>query len=141
MRRSHSLDDYKQQAKTLRTQLGNSEISHAQALEIVARQHGFRNWNTLHGSLGNRPLVRTFTPGARIRGAYLGHPFEGIVKSSSRWGTSGHTQLTIRFDAPVDVVEFDSFSAFRQQVTVIVAQDGTSPQTTSKGVPHLALNP
>lgn len=140
MRRSQTLEDYKQQAKTLRTELGSDRLSHAQALELVAKQHGFRNWNTLHGSLGNRPLVRTYTPGARVSGAYLGHRFEGIVKSSERWGTDGHTRITIRFDEPVDVVAFDSFSSFRQQVSAIIAQDGTSPRTTSDGVPHMVLN-
>ncbi len=139
MRNSHTLEDYKSQAKTLRAQLGQDALSHAQALELVAKQHGFRNWNTLHGALGNRPLERTYTPGDRVSGAYLGHAFDGVVKSSERWGTAGHIRLTIRFDAPIDVVTFDSFSSYRQQVTAIIAQDGQSPRATSDGVPHLVL--
>ncbi len=139
MRQSQTLETYKQQAKTLRTELGSTRISHAEALELVAKQHGFRNWNTLHGALGNRPIVCSYTPGARVSGYYLGHSFKGTVKSSARWGQDGHTRLTIRFDEPVDVVEFESFSAFRQQVSAVVGQDGISPQRTSKGVAHLVI--
>ena len=41
--------DHKQQAKRLRTSLAERgvEVTHSEALELVAHQHGARDWNTL----------------------------------------------------------------------------------------------
>src|SRR5918993_6137324 len=41
--------DHKQQAKRLRASLAERgvEVSHSEALELVALQHGARDWNTL----------------------------------------------------------------------------------------------
>jgi hypothetical protein len=41
--------DHKQQAKRLRTSLAERgvEVTHSEALELVAQQHGARDWNTL----------------------------------------------------------------------------------------------
>jgi lactoylglutathione lyase len=45
-------EQYKQMARRLRTDLSQSgvDISHSQALEMVAHQHGARDWNTLAAS-------------------------------------------------------------------------------------------
>ena len=43
-------------------------------------------------------------------------------------------------DDPVDVVTFDSFSAFRQRVTATIDEHGVSPSKTSNGRPHMVLN-
>lgn len=141
MQPQHPLKHYKNQAKILRAQLGAGMLTHAQALETVAKQNGFRNWNTLHGSLSDRAEMRSYRPGDRVRGAYLGHPFEGTVKSCATWGQDGQMRITIRFATPIDVVEFDSFSAFRQQVTAVLGKDGVSTRRTSKDVPHMVVAP
>ena len=41
--------DHKQQAKRLRTSLAERgvEVTHSEALELVAHQYGARDWNTL----------------------------------------------------------------------------------------------
>ena len=127
-------------AKRLRQSLvaeGNF-ITHGEALELIARQYGFRDWNTLSARLGNqtRPKLRI---GGRVRGEYLGQTFTGEIRSMSRLGEDGHLRLSIHFDEPVDVVEFDSFSALRQRVSSTVGPDGCSPQKTSQGVPHMKL--
>jgi len=54
-------------------------------------------------------------------------------------GPSDRTRITIVFDEPVDVVSFDSFSAFRQRVTVTLGNDGKTAEKTSDGVPHMQL--
>ena len=41
---------------------------------------------------------------------------------------------------PVDVVEFESFSALRSRVRALVDARGVSPQRRSDGVPHLKLD-
>lgn len=47
------MQDPKQMAKALRTALAEhgTDITHSQALEIVARQHGAKDWNTLSARL------------------------------------------------------------------------------------------
>lgn len=52
-----ALEGLKEQAKRLRAALEEQgqTITHSKALELIAAQHGFRDWNTLHASVGNRP--------------------------------------------------------------------------------------
>lgn len=130
-----TLDALKSEAKTLR-QTG-ADMSHAQALETVARRHGARDWNTLHAQSA-KPV--RLAPGMRVRGTYLGQPFTGVTKAVELWGQPAEKlRVTLHFDEPVDVVRFESFSSFRQRVTAIVGPEGTSVAHTSDGTPHLQL--
>ena len=54
------LEELKEQAKRLRRKLRDTgvQLSHGQALELVAHQHGVRDWNTLHAMAGNRMRLR-----------------------------------------------------------------------------------
>ena len=63
--------DHKQQAKRLRTSLAERgvEVTHSEALELVAHQYGARDWNTLAaaargGLTPTRRRVRPRHPGA-----------------------------------------------------------------------------
>jgi hypothetical protein len=114
-------------------------ISHSRALELLARQHGYKDWNTLHAAAGNHTGSGPVAVGERVRGTYLSQPFDGEVIGLARLPTHGRYRITIQFDAPVDVVTFDSFSAFRKRVTVTVDEHGVSPQKTSNGEPHMRL--
>lgn len=113
-------------------------ITHAQSLEMVARFHGFRDWNTASGIL---PLTRSpaYSVGERIVGTYLKQPFTGTIIGVAAMGSGALFKLTVQFDAPVDVVEFESFSAFRQRVVATVNRDGISPSRTSDGEPHMLI--
>ena len=53
-----SIDRLKTQAKRLRANLAKSgtDIAHGKALELLAHQHGFKDWNTLHAAVGNGPF-------------------------------------------------------------------------------------
>lgn len=134
-----NIDAAKAQAKALRTALSaqGTEISHAQALELVARQHGAKDWNTLHA----RPALVNAPPelgvGDRVCGRYLGQAFAGRVIGLS--GPSSHRQIEIRFDHPVDVVRFESFSNIRNQVRSLIDESGRSHRHTSDGKPHLIV--
>lgn len=75
--------------------------------------------------------------GDRVRGSYLGQPFAGKVVGLS--GPASHRQVEIRFDAPVDVVKFDSFSNLRHQVRTKIDENGRSHRHTSDGVPQLIV--
>ena len=136
-----SIDALKAQAKRLRASLKETgkDISHAEALELVARQHGHRDWNTAHAAAGNRPPV-AWHVGQVLTGTYLGQRFIGEVLAVQKMGEAGLHRVTLHFDAPVDVVTFDSFSAFRQRVTVTLSADGTTAAKTSNGEPHMRVD-
>jgi hypothetical protein len=72
-----TLDDAKRAARVLRDQLPDSRIPHSKALEIVAQQLGFRDWNTASAQLQDRrgmsapvPVLRSLDE-ARAREFYL----------------------------------------------------------------------
>ena len=48
-------------------------------------------------------------------------------------------EVTLHFDEPMDVVEFDSFSGLRQRVKAMISEEGISWDKTSDGVPHLIV--
>lgn len=136
-----TLDGLKQQAKLLRRTLeaDGQTISHGKSLELIARQHGFRDWNTLHASIGNRPEMY-YAIGNIVSGHYLGQPFVGEIIAVSSLGGGKRTQLTLRFDEPVDVITFEGWSSFRKQVNATVDQFGETAEKTSNGLPHLVLD-
>ena len=138
-----SLDALKDQAKRLRARFADEgqALSHSRALELIAAQYGFRDWNTLHAAAGNRPPFNPWMLGSRVRGHYLGQPFDaeglGVQALTSQ---PGHYRMVLHFDEPVDVVTFDSFSALRQRVTATIDEEGVSPSKTSNGRPHMVLH-
>jgi hypothetical protein len=133
------IEELKEQARRLRNRLRDTgvAVSHSKALELVAQQHGARDWNTLAARAGNRPAP--LQVGDRVRGQYLGQPFVGMIKALSLLGDDGTRRITLHFDDPVDVVKFESFSSMRQRVTGVIGTDGRSFSRTSDGVPHLVV--
>ncbi|WP_439331612.1 glyoxalase superfamily protein [Pelagibacterium lacus] len=132
--------DLKTEAREYRTAQVDAgrPISHAQSLEMVARFHGFRDWNTAAGVL---PMTRgpVFAVSQRIEGVYLKQPFTGTIIGVAALGAGDMFRLTVQFDEPVDVVTFESFSAYRQRVNATVSRDGISPSRTSDGDPHMVI--
>ncbi|WP_420861516.1 glyoxalase superfamily protein [Algirhabdus cladophorae] len=127
---------YKDQAKALRRELTATghPITHSAALELVAKQNGARDWNTLSAQAATpTPVV-----GGPVTGRYMGHTFTGIVKSLSQVGTAH--RIAIQLDEPIDVVAFDSFSAMRSRITATINAQGISHSHTSDGVPHLVVH-
>lgn len=136
-----SLAELKAQAKSLRTALAATghAVTHSQSLELLARQLGHRDWNTLHGSLGNRPPV-PFHLGQRVRGTYLGQRVRAEIIGLRELAGGSRFQVTLRFDNPVDVVRFAGLSNFRSQVTAVIDRSGRTVEKTSDGQPHLVLD-
>ena len=137
-----NIETLKQQARRLRAALeaDGRPVGHGRSLELLARQHGYRDWNTLHAAIGSRPPRSPVATGARVQGLYLGQPFRGEVIGVMNLASPGRFRVTLQFDEPVDVVKFDSFSAHRQRVTCVVDQSGTSAAFTSDGKPHMQLH-
>ncbi len=135
-----AIADVKEQAKRLRAKLeaDGSGVGHGKALELIAHQYGYRDWNTLHAAIGNRPPV-AWNVGDHVRGRYLGQSFSAEILAVEtvrpQW-----FRLTLDLDEAVDVVTFDSFSNFRKRLTGVVGPGGTSREKTSNGRPQLEVN-
>ena len=136
-----SIDALKAQAKRLRGRLAadGKAIGHSEALELLACQYGYRDWNTLHAAARERPSRSPVALGSRVRGRYLGQPFQGQVIGIKTLKGPGRYRVTLHFDEAVDVVTFDSFSAFRRRVTCTIDRSGRTAEKTSDGRPHLQL--
>lgn len=138
-----NLSTLKDQAKRLRSRLqaGGEAIGHSRALELIAAQYGYNDWNTLHAVLGNRRGPESLAPGARVTGAYLGQPFSArVVGIQAITSAPGSFRVALDLDEPVDVVTFDSFSSFRKRVNGVIGKDGVSQARTSNGRPQLELS-
>lgn len=135
------LNAVKEQAKALRSALltDGTAVSHSKSLELIAHQFGFKDWNTLHAAIGNRPATNPITIGRTVCGRYLGQPFSAEIIGVRAFRTSNHFRLTLNLDVPIDVVTFDSFSSFRKRIHCTVNQNGISAERTSNGEPQMVL--
>lgn len=136
-----SVTDAKNMAKRLRLHLSAQgvELSHAQALERVSHQYGFRDWNTFHATIQNL-APDGWHAGGRVSGRYLSQPFTATVLDAEPL-RRGWYRLVLDLDEAVDVVRFESFSNRRKRLHVVVGPGGRSRERTSDGVPHLQLDP
>lgn len=127
-------------AKTLRAEalaVGQT-MSHSQALERVAHENGFADWNVMSARLGNRPEM-SFTIGDRVAGDYLKQAFQGRLTSVRQMSGGAAFEVEIDFDEPVDVVSFSSFSAWRKRVRATISAQGVSFAKTSDGLPQMVI--
>ena len=133
----------KSQAKRLRTTLADQgkTISHGQSLKAIARQYGHRDWNTINAVAPQDVRLNQldWNVGQIVSGRYLGHRFDGRIKSASST-TSGHWALTLVFNDAIDVVESEHFSNMRRQINCTVGPDGRTARKTSDGQPQLVLD-
>lgn len=131
----------KAEARALREEQADKgqAMSLAQALEATAKSHGYRDWNTVVGTL-KAPPPAPVQVGQRVSGKYLKQDFSGSILGVRMLPGGKYSRITIQFDQPVDVVTFDSFSAFRQRVSATIDAYGRSPERTSDGQPHMQLD-
>lgn len=134
------IEQAKRQARELRKELAKNgeSISHAMALEKTAKLLGYRDWNTATARLSNHPDVEVQV-GDHVRGIYLKQPFTARIVSVTEQGQGAYYQLALDLDEAVDVVTFDSFSAYRKRVRGRVNAQGDSPTKTSDGEPQLVI--
>lgn len=137
-----TLSTLKDQAKRLRAALGDSgrEIGHSTALEMLAKQHGFKDWNTLSARASDLVMATPPAIGATVSGEYMGQPFRGRIRSVESLSKSNLLRIAVEFDEAVDVVTFDSFSSMRKRVSCVIDKSGVSPTKRSDGVPHMRLS-
>ena len=136
-----SIEDCKTQARRLRAAMAERgvEMTHSAALEAVARQHGARDWNTLHARIGNRPPGPPVTVGQMVEGAYLGKPFRAEVVSVRAMDGGRMTRVSLELETPVNVSAFDSFEVLRRRLNATIQRDGETVERISTGAPQLKL--
>jgi hypothetical protein len=135
-----STTSLKAEARLLRAERAHlgTPITQGAALEIVARSHGYRDWNTAVAALPER-VAGPVQVGMRVRGTYLGQPFAGMVIGVKLLADMKSYEVTVNFDEPVDVVKSELFSAFRRRVTSTLDVHGVSLARTGDGQPQMRL--
>lgn len=135
-----SREAIKAQARRLRQTLAveGNFLSHSETLELLASQHGFRDWNTMSAAIGNRP-GQPFVLGQKVAGQYLGQKFRGEIIALAQLNEGARYRITLDLDEAVDVVSFDSFSALRKRINATIGRDGRTWEKTSNGLPQLQI--
>ncbi len=135
-----SIQTLKSEARALREEraAAGTPIGHGQALEEVARNHGYRDWNTASATLPERVNIPVQV-GQRVKGTYLSRPFAGLVVGMQLLADMQHYEVTVKFDHPVNVSKFASMVHNRQRVRATVGLDGVSMARTSDGEPHMRI--
>jgi hypothetical protein len=136
----------KAQASRLRAAMNaqGQSVSHAQALEVLARSYGFHDWNTLSARARGRnappePEAPRWQIGQRVEGLYLGVPFRGRIHGAHLMGSQ--QVVVLDFDVAVNVSRSALMTILRKRVKATVDAAGMSPARTSDGQPQLILRP
>lgn len=135
-----SIETLKSEAKALRSErsLAGVTLGHGQALEEIARRHGYRDWNTASAALP-ASAPSPLQVGQRVAGTYLGQPFAGMVLGMQLLADMRHFEVTVKFDKPVNVSKSQLMVIPRQRVRATIGLDGTSIAHTSDGEPHMRI--
>ena len=135
-----SIQTLKSEAKALRDEraAAGTPLGQGQALEEIARRHGYRDWNTASAALPERVVIPVQV-GQRVQGTYLSRPFAGLVVGMKLLADMQHYEVTVKFDKPVNVSKFASMVHERQRVTATVGLDSISMSRTSDGEPHMRI--
>lgn len=140
--------DFKHQARRLRQALSEEgiAISHGKALDLVARQSGTRDWNTLaaNGSKVEAASVQDDTApyrvGQRITGLFHTTPFDARIIAVEETIKPDFWRITLQFDPAIDVAVSPNLSMLRRRVTAVVGTDGKSRRLTGSETGGIALN-
>jgi hypothetical protein len=142
----HGPSAHKASAKRLRAALAEDGIavSHARALELVARQNGVRDWNTLAAHAAEdrpTPAVQAapFGVGEAVAGTFNGRDAQGRVIGLEETIKPDLWRVTIAFDPPVNAATSQLFSAERRRVQMVVGADGRSRRLTGTETGVMAL--
>lgn len=139
--------DYKTHARRLRDVLAAEGIavSHGKALDIVARQNGARDWNTLSARPTGAQQPAPAAPGApfslgdSVEGDFNGSPAHGRVIGIAETIKPDLWRVTVKFTPPVDASTSAHFRAERHRVEMVVGVDGRSRRLTGTQTGVMAL--
>ncbi len=133
--------DYKNHARRLRDALvaDGISVSHTKALELVARQNGSRDWNTLAA----RPSTEAGAPfavGQKVSGTFNGTPAQGRVIGLEETIKPDLWRVTVAFNPPVNASTSAHFVAERRRVQMVIGTDGRSRRLTGTETGVMALH-
>lgn len=140
--------DYKTNARRLRDALAAEgfDISHAKALELVAKENGARDWNTLAArpvapatATGATKDGAPFTVGENVAGTFNGSPAKGRIIGLEETIKPDLWRVTVAFNPPVDVSTSKLFSSERRRIQMVVGADGRSRRLTGTETGVMAL--
>jgi hypothetical protein len=134
--------DFKTQARHLRDGLGADGVSltHGKALELVAKMHGHRDWNTLSAaSQAMKPEVPVFQLGQNVDALVHGKPGKGRIIGLEETINPDVLRLTVLFNPAVDMSTSEHFSAKRTRVTMEFGRDGRSKRLNGADTGVIAL--
>ena len=134
------IEDLKAQAKRLRSALAatGQTLTHSQSLEALARQRGYRDWNTLHAAMGNQPPAPPVALGDEVSGTYLGRPIRGEIIGVRALG-DGRFRIKLDLAEPVNVSAFEAMDVWRKRLNASIRPTGETVEKTSNGEPQLRL--
>lgn len=141
--------DYKSHAKRLRDALAAEGIavSHGKALDLVARQQGARDWNTLSAQAKSdaSPANETesgpsFSLGQTVEGTFKDRPARGRVIGLSETIKPDLWRVTVHFDPPVNASTSTNFVVERRRVEMVIGSDGRSRRLTGTETGVMALH-
>lgn len=140
--------DHKSHARRLRDALASEgiSVSHGKALDLVARQQGVRDWNTLSArARRDAPVAESprsaapFGLGETVEGTFNDRPAKGRVIGLSETIKPDLWRVTVHFDPPVDASTSDNFVVERRRVEMVVGSDGRSRRLTGTETGVMAL--
>ncbi|KAA9370980.1 MULTISPECIES: glyoxalase superfamily protein [Ochrobactrum] len=140
--------DFKHQARRLRQALGEEgiTISHGKALDLVARQSGTRDWNTLaatsHENEAATPAQDDTAPyrvGQRVSGMFHTTPFDARIVGVEETIKRDLWRITLQFEPAINVAVSPNLSMLRRRFTVVVGADGKSRRLTGVEAGGIAL--
>jgi hypothetical protein len=130
----HTVQGYKAAAKRLRAALAEDgiAITHAKALELVAKQNGVRDWNTLVAQpAAAEPNGTTpFVVGDKGAGTFNGRDARGRIIGLEETIKPDLWRVTVAFNPPVNAATSQLFTAERRRVQMVVGADGRSRRLT-----------
>lgn len=129
-----TVQGYKAAAKRLRAALADDGIAvtHAKALELVAKQNGVRDWNTLVAQpAAAQPNATTpFAVGDSVAGTFNGRDARGRIIGLEETIKPDLWRVTVAFNPPVNAATSQLFTAERRRVQMVVGADGRSRRLT-----------
>ena len=121
-----------------RKAMHGQSVPHSRALELIAKRHGFCDWNTAVAHARTLPAPKPCSAGNAVSGRYMGHSFDASVVAASQLSPD-ETLVSLDLDEAVDVASSDRFSLPRTRVSGVIRGDGCSSERLSNGIPQLQL--
>lgn len=141
---THSIQNAKARAKRLRKYMDTKgqSISHSFALEAIAAEEGYRDWNTL-AACADTVLTRStgfpLQVGESVSGLYHETAFEGVLIGLEQTINKHVWRVKIQFKAPVSPTSLQNIGMTRRRITGSVNTAGVSVNLLGKEDEQLRL--